>query len=447
MGKLISWYHPAFVKCGMFIKHPTITFAAFMKLKSDVSVVSLSVEDPASHDGMIRIVEKLITYLPKLPSQVNQKTLIFGDQLYVERGHSASWGRCGEKDSRSKLDGVIFCPQEWHKKKEDLMIYNERFNLSHQVDSPGTLQNIRNSFGHLKAAKDVKDFYPAWDLAEVTTLINLITLVCSKTGLGLESIDASYSEEMYEKLVRSLLDDIDLLGKWEEDNGETDIEEQDFMQNFHKDLLFYGLMNLAQKFASQHGDGEAILAMWKNSLSDYQDAQKPKYRICAHRKIAACSGVFGAKIQVDALHNCFINDQGLKHTNVDGDLKVEHCNGKFKAGLLHLCGNYTEDCLQRVAKSLNARDLLQERLTPSFVDSDKSTIEHYHGHRTADWKDQVTQGVRDLSEKGVFEFKSGREMPGAHGYKRKDRVDFKGLKSHIKRYSRELDYYIKVLLV
>ena len=64
MGKLISWYHPAFVKCGMFIKHPTITFAAFMKLKSDVSVVSLSVEDPASHDGMIRIVEKLITYLP-----------------------------------------------------------------------------------------------------------------------------------------------------------------------------------------------------------------------------------------------------------------------------------------------------------------------------------------------------------------------------------------------
>ena len=142
------------------------------KKKSDVSVVSLSLEDPASHDGMIRIVENLIQFLPKLPSGVNQKTLIFGDQLFVERGglkavitcialmnnitnagHSVSWGRCGEKDATSRLDGVVFCPQEWHKRKEDLIIFQERFNLSHQVDSPGTVQNIRNAFGHLKVIK------------------------------------------------------------------------------------------------------------------------------------------------------------------------------------------------------------------------------------------------------------------------------------------------------
>ena len=51
-----------------------------------MSVVSLSVEDPASHDGMIKIMEKVIPLLPSLPNGSNQKTLIFGDQLFIERG-------------------------------------------------------------------------------------------------------------------------------------------------------------------------------------------------------------------------------------------------------------------------------------------------------------------------------------------------------------------------
>ena len=49
-------------------------------------MVSLCQEDPSSHDGMIRITEKLIQFLPRLPDGTVQKTLIFGDQLYTERG-------------------------------------------------------------------------------------------------------------------------------------------------------------------------------------------------------------------------------------------------------------------------------------------------------------------------------------------------------------------------
>ena len=129
-----------------------MSFPALKRKKSEVSVLSLSVEDPSCHDGMIRVTEKLIPYLPRLPTGSNQKTVLFGDQLYIERGrtlvflwnliqlihqtaltychifvgsistvhftgHSVSWGRCGEKDPVSKLDGVIFIPQEWHKKQ------------------------------------------------------------------------------------------------------------------------------------------------------------------------------------------------------------------------------------------------------------------------------------------------------------------------------------------
>ena len=58
-----------------------------MRSKSEMSILSLSIEDPSSHDGMIRISEKLIPYIPTLPSGVNQKTCVFGDQLYIERGN------------------------------------------------------------------------------------------------------------------------------------------------------------------------------------------------------------------------------------------------------------------------------------------------------------------------------------------------------------------------
>ena len=66
--------------------HPTIAFASLKRNKSEVSVVSLSIDDPASHDGMIRIMEKLIPLLPSLSNGRNQKTVVFGDQLFVERG-------------------------------------------------------------------------------------------------------------------------------------------------------------------------------------------------------------------------------------------------------------------------------------------------------------------------------------------------------------------------
>ena len=62
--------------------------------------------------------------------------------------------------------------------------------------------------------------------------------------------------------------------------------------------------------------------------------------------------------------SCF----GLENTNVEGELKVEHVNCHFKAALMHLCGNYTDDSLQRVAKSLDVSACLQEKLLPQYVD-------------------------------------------------------------------------------
>ena len=32
-------------------------------------------------------------------------------------GHGVSWGRSGEKQAVQRLEGLVFMPQEWHKKK------------------------------------------------------------------------------------------------------------------------------------------------------------------------------------------------------------------------------------------------------------------------------------------------------------------------------------------
>lgn len=47
-----------------------------------------------------------------------------------------------------------------------------------------------------------------------------------------------------------------------------------FFKSSCSDLLHYGLLMLAQKSASQYGDGEGALAFWKNSIADYHDEKK-----------------------------------------------------------------------------------------------------------------------------------------------------------------------------
>ena len=67
-------------------RHPVVSFPGSKRSKSEISILSLSIEDPSCHDGMIRISEKLVPYIPTLPDGNNQKTVVFGDQLYIERG-------------------------------------------------------------------------------------------------------------------------------------------------------------------------------------------------------------------------------------------------------------------------------------------------------------------------------------------------------------------------
>ena len=113
-------------------------------------------------------------------------------------------------------------------------------------------------------------------------------------------------------------------------------------------------------------------------------------------RIAAARGVFGEKIKVDSIHNCLINELGLKNSNIDGDLKVEHVNKMFKAGILHLCGKYTENNLKRVALTMDIGKSLEDKLYPNYIDIEESAFKQHLGHRKVNWADQVCRGVSDM---------------------------------------------------
>ena len=56
---------------------------------------------------------------------------------------------------------------------------------------------------------------------------------------------------------------------------------------------------------------------------------------------------------------------------------MEHINCDFKAGLMQLCGNYSEESLQRIAKSLLITSCLQEKLAPHYVDRQEKKYFHF----------------------------------------------------------------------
>ena len=93
-------------------------------------------------------------------------------------------------------------------------------------------------------------------------------------------------------------------------------------------------------------------------------------------------------------------------------------NKLFKAGLLDLSGNYSEDKIRRVALSMDLRKTLEDKLYPGYVDrlgycinntffnhfvfSDESPFKMHLGHKKVDWADQIEKGVQDVKVKLVF---------------------------------------------
>ena len=57
-----------------------------MAKKTELNVFAVLQENPASGPGMMNVGEKLAEVVPNLGEGVYQKTTVFGDQLFYEKG-------------------------------------------------------------------------------------------------------------------------------------------------------------------------------------------------------------------------------------------------------------------------------------------------------------------------------------------------------------------------
>jgi hypothetical protein len=66
----------------------------------------------------------------------------------------------------------------------------------------------------LQASKNIANFYACWDLMEITTLSNLISLALELSGLHYNAVNANFTETDFNHLIDKIFDQIDMLQKW-----------------------------------------------------------------------------------------------------------------------------------------------------------------------------------------------------------------------------------------
>ena len=133
--------------------------------------------------------------------------------------------------------------------------------------------------------KDAQHFYDCWDLMTLTVIVGLLSLleeILTQQSTPLEDI----TEAQFLQLVDEILDRINLLGRWTDDPswGSQDFSSDEllmfslgqhynhFLKNYaiiDTDQLWYGVRLLAEKQATNFGDGEALVAFIRDSIGEY----------------------------------------------------------------------------------------------------------------------------------------------------------------------------------
>jgi hypothetical protein len=190
------------------------------------------------------------------------------------------------------------------------MYYREYFSES-TCTIPGTLANIKASFGHpqvslpaacllsvrqpcpicsnVQVMADAKNYYAAYDLLKVNHCVNIFTLIDEILDAQQKPCLKQLTETEFQAVLYELYTRISLMGRWlgTEAWGKEQADDEELMQRYGSkhcdwcigythpyqspppDELWYSTLFLAQKEATSRGHGMALVAFWKNSLGDY----------------------------------------------------------------------------------------------------------------------------------------------------------------------------------
>lgn len=179
---------------------------------------------------------------------------------------------------------------------------------------------------------------------------------------------------------------------------------EDYLYNYHKAKLRFGLLLVDINDAIREGDGERLLHLFKIAMLIYKCHGHTKY---AYTTLLFLTKVFAILSEEEAqslIWNRFCNSNGGKGKNISLDLRLEQFNNLLKACIKVLGANFTKASAQRIARSINNMEIILQS-----VDKDCQLEERLGTRANKDVEEAVSQIVEDLIRNDVFVHTPGRE--------------------------------------
>ena len=178
---------------------------------------------------------------------------------------------------------------------------------------------------------------------------------------------------------------------------------EDFLFNYHRSKLLFGLTLFEFDDAIKEGDGERLHDIYKFAPLIFKANSKTKYSYVILLYLVKLAGLMSQKDARNLKWNRFYNKHGIKGGNIPLDLRMEHMNKIVKTMWKALGSNINETSAERVANTVDPVELIIDGID---CDCDKKVS---IGHRAAGNPEiAVTQVISDLIKIRAFEDQHGR---------------------------------------
>lgn len=178
---------------------------------------------------------------------------------------------------------------------------------------------------------------------------------------------------------------------------------QDYLYNYHRGKLAFGLILFEFNDAIKEGDGDRILDIYKMALLFYKAGGHSKYAYVVLLYITKVVAILSESDAQSLKWNRGFNKHGGKGKNIPLDQEMEHRNKTVKTEWRGLGANLTESNAQRLASGLELLDMLL-----MSIDEDVKLSLKVKQRTQGKPEVAVKQIISDLVNKEAFAFYGGR---------------------------------------
>jgi hypothetical protein len=179
---------------------------------------------------------------------------------------------------------------------------------------------------------------------------------------------------------------------------------EDYVYNYHRGKLAYGLILFEFNDAVKEGDGDRLFDVYKMALLLYKVGGHYKYAYVVMLYLVKVMAVLPAFSAHHMKWNRFYNKHGGKGKNISLDLRMEQLNKLLKTLWRGLGANLAEGNAQRMACSLESLEMVMDSIDKDCL------LTGEDGHRSQGKPEEaVKQMVADLIEKEAFNHQPGRD--------------------------------------